>query len=124
MRRFPEQPWAYNHAIVFAIRILIGRLPLLYARLFLFGTNEDGKCSVPVIRRDLSTVKASYLDLTSSYTNRASMTHSLTRIATIGAGTSGLAQLKQMLDASARPEVKSRLEVVLYESRGEVGGVW
>ena len=48
----------------------------------------------------------------------------VTRIAIVGAGSSGLAQLKQLLDAFSRPEVTDRLEVVVYESRGEIGGVW
>jgi cation diffusion facilitator CzcD-associated flavoprotein CzcO len=48
----------------------------------------------------------------------------ITRVAIIGAGASGIAQLKQLLDAFARPEVTMKLEVVLYESRDQVGGVW
>lgn len=37
---------------------------------------------------------------------------------------SGLVQLKQLLDAFARPDVNKNLEVVVSESRSEVGGVW
>ena len=52
------------------------------------------------------------------------MSKTVTRIAIIGAGSSGLAQLKQLLDAFARPHVSTQLEVVLFESRSEIGGVW
>jgi cation diffusion facilitator CzcD-associated flavoprotein CzcO len=54
------------------------------------------------------------------------MTRELIRVGIIGAGASGLAQLKQLLDAFARPEVKRRadLEVICFEKQEEVGGVW
>lgn len=54
------------------------------------------------------------------------MTRELIRVGIIGSGASGLAQLKQLLDAFARPEVKRRadLEVVCFEKQEEVGGVW
>ncbi|ORX36263.1 hypothetical protein BD324DRAFT_628099 [Kockovaella imperatae] len=45
------------------------------------------------------------------------------RVAVIGAGASGLAQLKQLLDAFARPNTP-QLDVVVYESQREVGGTW
>jgi cation diffusion facilitator CzcD-associated flavoprotein CzcO len=50
----------------------------------------------------------------------------VTRVAIIGAGSSGLATLKQVVDAFARPEVKQRtsLDVVVYEAKSDVGGVW
>jgi cation diffusion facilitator CzcD-associated flavoprotein CzcO len=50
----------------------------------------------------------------------------VTRVAIIGAGASGLTQLKQLLDAFARPEVRkrTRLEVVVFETKRDVGGVW
>ncbi|WWD16875.1 hypothetical protein CI109_101307 [Kwoniella shandongensis] len=47
-----------------------------------------------------------------------------TRIAIVGAGSSGLAQLEQLLEVWARDEVKTKLEVVVYEAREDVGGVW
>lgn len=49
-----------------------------------------------------------------------------TRVGIIGAGASGLAQLKQLLEAFSRPEVKARteLEVIVIEKQSEVGGVW
>ena len=53
-----------------------------------------------------------------------SMPSAVTRVAVIGAGSSGLAQLKQLLDAFSRPLVRSQLEVVVFESRPEIGGVW
>lgn len=48
------------------------------------------------------------------------------RVAIIGAGSSGLATLKQVVDAFARQEVRRRtsLDVVVYESKSDVGGVW
>jgi cation diffusion facilitator CzcD-associated flavoprotein CzcO len=49
------------------------------------------------------------------------------RVAIIGAGASGLVQLKQLLDAFSRADVKRRgkkLEVVCFEKSREVGGVW
>lgn len=49
---------------------------------------------------------------------------SVTRVGIIGAGSAGLAQLKQVLDAFRRPNVGSKLEVVCFEARDEVGGVW
>lgn len=49
---------------------------------------------------------------------------SITRIAIIGAGATGLTQLKQLLDAFGREEVQSELEVTLFEARDQVGGTW
>ena len=51
---------------------------------------------------------------------------STTRVAVIGIGSAGLGQLKQTLDAFSRDEVKvrTRLELVGIETRGEVGGLW
>ncbi len=50
------------------------------------------------------------------------------RVAIIGAGASGLVQLKQLLDAFNREDVrrqgKNKLEVVCFEKSTEVGGVW
>jgi len=46
------------------------------------------------------------------------------RIAIIGAGSSGLAQLKQLLDAFSRPQGTCRLKITVFESRSEIGGVW
>ena len=51
----------------------------------------------------------------------------IVRVAIIGAGASGLVQLKQLLDAFNRADVKrrgKRLEVVCFEKSREVGGVW
>jgi cation diffusion facilitator CzcD-associated flavoprotein CzcO len=42
------------------------------------------------------------------------------RIAIIGAGAAGLAQAKQILDAFPEQTV----ELVIYEARNDVGGVW
>ncbi|KAK8861227.1 hypothetical protein IAR55_002046 [Kwoniella newhampshirensis] len=47
-----------------------------------------------------------------------------TRIAVIGAGSSGLAQLQQLLETWKRDEVRTKLEVVVFEAREDVGGVW
>lgn len=49
------------------------------------------------------------------------------RVAVIGAGASGLSQIKQLRDAFNREDVKASgktLEVVCYEKGREVGGVW
>jgi cation diffusion facilitator CzcD-associated flavoprotein CzcO len=50
----------------------------------------------------------------------------VTRIAVIGVGSAGLAALKQAVDAFSRAEVASRtrLELVGFETRNEVGGLW
>jgi cation diffusion facilitator CzcD-associated flavoprotein CzcO len=54
------------------------------------------------------------------------MGRQLVRVGIIGGGASGLAQLKQLIDAFARPKVmeKKELEVVLFEKNPEIGGVW
>lgn len=49
---------------------------------------------------------------------------SVIRVAVIGAGASGLAQTQQLLEAWNRKEVKTKLEVIVYEAREDVGGVW
>jgi cation diffusion facilitator CzcD-associated flavoprotein CzcO len=48
------------------------------------------------------------------------------RIAVIGVGSAGLATLKQAVDAFNRPEVAKRvkLDLVGFETRDEVGGLW
>ena len=48
------------------------------------------------------------------------------RIAVIGVGSAGLAALKQAVDAFSRPEVVKRvkLDLVGFETRSEVGGLW
>lgn len=46
------------------------------------------------------------------------------RISIIGAGASGLVQLKNLLDVFARPDVQDELEVVVFEAKEDVGGVW
>lgn len=46
------------------------------------------------------------------------------RIAIVGAGATGMVQLKNLLDVFGRPEVEYDLEVVVFESKSEVGGVW
>lgn len=51
-------------------------------------------------------------------------TRQVKRIAIIGAGATGLVQLKNLLDVLSRPEVEYELEVVVFESKSEVGGVW
>jgi hypothetical protein len=50
--------------------------------------------------------------------------HSMTTIAVIGAGASGLAQIKQAIDAFARPESPTEALIVGFESKDQVGGVW
>lgn len=48
------------------------------------------------------------------------------RVAVIGIGSAGLGQLKQLKDAFERDDVKreKRLEVVGFETREDVGGIW
>lgn len=46
------------------------------------------------------------------------------RVAVIGAGASGLVQTQQLLEAWSREAVKTKLEVVVFEAREDVGGVW
>lgn len=48
------------------------------------------------------------------------------RVAVIGVGSAGLAALKQAADAFSRPEAasRSRLELVGFETRADVGGLW
>ncbi|OCF34111.1 hypothetical protein I316_04059 [Kwoniella heveanensis BCC8398] len=48
------------------------------------------------------------------------------RVAVIGAGVSGLAAIQQLVEAFDRDEVKGKLELdlVVFESKNEVGGVW
>lgn len=47
----------------------------------------------------------------------------LPRIAVIGAGAAGLAQAKQVLDAFRIPQGPG-VELVVFEARRDVGGVW
>lgn len=53
-------------------------------------------------------------------------TRPLTRIAVIGAGASGLATLAQLKEVYSRPKVaaETRVEIVGFESRDGVGGIW
>lgn len=53
-------------------------------------------------------------------------TGNITRVAVIGIGSAGLGQLKQTRDAFARAEVREQkaLELVGFETRDEVGGLW
>ncbi|ODO04555.1 hypothetical protein I350_05159 [Cryptococcus amylolentus CBS 6273] len=48
----------------------------------------------------------------------------VTRVAVIGAGAAGLAQLQQLQEAWQRGNVQSKLEVVAFETKEDVGGVW
>lgn len=52
------------------------------------------------------------------------MTRQTKRIAVIGAGATGLVQLKNLLDVARRPEVGYQLLVTVYEGKPGVGGVW
>ena len=46
------------------------------------------------------------------------------RIAVIGAGAAGLAQAKEILQAFQSGESGYGVELVVYESRSQIGGVW
>jgi cation diffusion facilitator CzcD-associated flavoprotein CzcO len=52
------------------------------------------------------------------------MTKPIKKIAIIGAGPTGLAQLKNLLEVSKSPKAKYELQVKVFESKPDVGGVW
>jgi len=55
---------------------------------------------------------------------RIVMTRQIKKVAIIGAGPTGLAQLKNLLEVSKLPNAKYELQVKVYESKPDVGGVW
>ena len=52
------------------------------------------------------------------------MTKPIKKVAIIGAGPTGLAQLKNLLEVSKSSNAKYELQVRIYESKPDVGGVW
>jgi cation diffusion facilitator CzcD-associated flavoprotein CzcO len=52
------------------------------------------------------------------------MTKPIRKVAIIGAGPTGLAQLKNLLEVSKLPNAKYELQVKMFESKPDVGGVW
>ncbi len=48
----------------------------------------------------------------------------ITRIAVIGAGAAGITQAKQIVDAWSVNNVETQLQIVVFEARDAVGGVW
>jgi len=46
------------------------------------------------------------------------------KVAIIGAGPTGLAQLKNLLEVSKSSKAKYELQVRIFESKPDVGGVW
>jgi cation diffusion facilitator CzcD-associated flavoprotein CzcO len=52
------------------------------------------------------------------------MTKPIKKVAIIGAGPTGLAQLKNLLEVSKSPKAKYELQVKVFESKPDVGGVW
>ena len=52
------------------------------------------------------------------------MTRPIKKVAIIGAGPTGLAQLKNLLEVSKLPNARYELQVKVYESKPDVGGVW
>jgi cation diffusion facilitator CzcD-associated flavoprotein CzcO len=52
------------------------------------------------------------------------MTRPIKRVAIIGAGPTGLAQLKNILDTRSLGNRAYELEAVVFESKPDVGGVW
>jgi len=52
------------------------------------------------------------------------MTRPIKKVAIIGAGPTGLAQLKNLLEVSKLPNAKYELQVKVHESKPDVGGVW
>jgi cation diffusion facilitator CzcD-associated flavoprotein CzcO len=51
-------------------------------------------------------------------------TRPVKRIAVIGGGAAGVAQAKEILDAFRPGVCDHKVELVVYESRDEIGGVW
>jgi cation diffusion facilitator CzcD-associated flavoprotein CzcO len=62
-----------------------------------------------------------YLSFNIVYSN---MTKPIKKVAIIGAGPTGLAQLKNLLEVSKSPKAKYELQVKIFESKPDVGGVW
>jgi cation diffusion facilitator CzcD-associated flavoprotein CzcO len=52
------------------------------------------------------------------------MTKPIKKVAIVGAGPTGLAQLKNLLEVSKSPKAKYELQVKVFESKPDVGGVW
>lgn len=46
------------------------------------------------------------------------------RIAVIGAGAAGIAQAKEILQAFQHGKSEFQVDLVVYESRSKIGGVW
>ena len=46
------------------------------------------------------------------------------RVAVIGAGATGLVNLKFLLQVFRRPDVEDELEIICFEKSDGVGGVW
>lgn len=53
-----------------------------------------------------------------------SMTKQVKKVGIIGAGPSGLVQLKNLLETSKLPGAKYELQIRVFESKPDVGGVW
>jgi cation diffusion facilitator CzcD-associated flavoprotein CzcO len=62
-----------------------------------------------------------YLSFNIVYSN---MTKPIKKVAIIGAGPTGLAQLKNLLEVSKSSKAKCELQVKIFESKPDVGGVW
>lgn len=52
------------------------------------------------------------------------MTKQVKKVGIIGAGPSGLVQLKNLLETSKLPGAKYELQIKTFESKPDVGGVW
>jgi NADH dehydrogenase FAD-containing subunit len=63
----------------------------------------------------------SYLSFNIVYSK---MTKPIKKVAIIGAGPTGLAQLKNLLEVAKLPNAKYELQVRIFESKPDVGGVW
>lgn len=51
-------------------------------------------------------------------------TRPVKRIAVIGAGAAGIAQAKEILEAFQHGKSEFQADLVVYESRSKIGGVW
>jgi cation diffusion facilitator CzcD-associated flavoprotein CzcO len=51
-------------------------------------------------------------------------TRPVKRVAVIGAGAAGIAQAKEILEAFQHGKSEFQVDLVVYESRSKIGGVW
>jgi hypothetical protein len=99
-------------------RVQIASLSL---NLFAIIPRETGIEALVHNRYIFSSCAAHFLSI--SYSTEK-MPETTVRVAVIGAGASGIAQLKHLLNAFSKIEGLCELQVTLLESKDRVGGVW